>query len=144
MKRKELLKAVAIMFFTLMPQAQASSHDGATNDLPSLVWICRDNVADGGKNFVIARDQFGVYSAQLIQKDQILGDSILATFLDVQVLQGGADLTAVHRFGAVDLEAGNMFNFFVNVIPNARIQDAHLRYISGDELLVLDLRCQTR
>lgn len=70
-------------------QSAVKDDQGTVNDLPNEYLLCNEtvngaDVLDGAKILTISKDQFGVYSAQLVQKDQFSGDSVLASILSMQ------------------------------------------------------------
>ncbi|MEQ1665645.1 MAG: hypothetical protein ABL927_09750 [Bdellovibrionales bacterium] len=114
------MKSLFVVF--LMSLISFSSFAGdVINDLPNTVWSCRDNVSDGGKAFVIYKDQFGQYSTRLIQKDQFNGDTVLAEFLSVNMVN---HIPGMHTYIPFEQYSGSSqnldvsFKMLINVLPN--------------------------
>lgn len=68
--------------FVLAFGISAQAGQGVTNDLPSVVFSCRESqngalVLDGAKTITLSRDQFGQAYLTVVQKDQFNGNSIL-------------------------------------------------------------------
>lgn len=79
------------VFASLVLSSVAFAGEGTINDLPSQVLNCVESVdgaivQDGRVEVIIGKDQFGQLSAQVVQKDQFAGDSVLAAYPSIEAV----------------------------------------------------------
>jgi hypothetical protein len=77
------LSQKAIIAFSLFFTSQL-----AVADEPVVTWTCSDGYADGGRSLVLYVDEFSQQYADVIQHDQLSGDSRLARFIGVKTKLG--------------------------------------------------------
>lgn len=73
---------------------------GTTNDLPNPILKCVETqdgavVADGRVEVTVGKDQFAQLSAEVVQKDQFSGNSVLGLFLGVEEFNSASVLGGV-------------------------------------------------
>lgn len=102
MKRSTWFSLLATLTLTACGGAGNSNSStkadhGATNDLPHPILKCVETqdgavVADGRVEVTVGKDQFAQLSAEIVQKDQFSGNSVLGLFLGVEEFNSASAL----------------------------------------------------